>query len=799
LSSVLRFGRFEVRPSERRLLVEGAPVSLGSRAFDLLLALIDRRDRVVGKSELLDLVWPGLVVEENNLQVQVTTLRKLLGPEAITTVPGRGYRFTLTLRSVEPELPLSSRPSDALPRPLTSFVGREAELEVITGLLGTSRLLSLTGIGGGGKTRLAIELGRRVAQMHPDRVRFADLVPVTSPDRLAPEVARAAGVIEEPNRAIEETLVTQLARKRLLLILDNCEHLLDACAGLVERLLTGSEHLQVVATSREALGVSGEQIFAVRPLSVPAPGGRIEAALASEAVQLFINRGRLVLPEFALRAQNVAAVIETCRRLDGIPLAIELAAARLRVLSVEQIRDKLDDRFRLLATGSGTMSRHQTLQATLQWSYEHLTPDEQSLLRRASVFMGGWTLEAAIAVASQGESEIDLLDRLERLIDKSLFTVDRNSEGLTRYAMLETVRQYAHERLEESSEAAATHDAHLAYFLRVAADAQAQLPTQFVGALARIDSEIANLLAAHAWCNQPHVSPERGLELVTKLRRYWIERGRFALGRQVYLEALQRPGADRPTMQRAEAFFSLGQTLYFGGRPSEALAPLADALALAREHKDRTLTLQCLDKLAASHLTAGRLQEARAFIDEEITMVRATGAPHEICGALACLEVVCRFEGRLDEAGVAFEEAIRLLPQSDVSFANILTLNGARLAILQGQLAAAHKLLLECVRGLPKLDLPFHSQQGLEVAAHLAGACGEWTRAARIQGAASAAADRNGAVRNAWDDPLLAKAREKAREVLGDAAYEAAWKSGYAMEFASALDEVLSWLNTSAG
>jgi len=394
LSSGFRFGRFEVRPTERQLLVDGVPASLGSRAFDVLTALIERRDRVVNKNELLDLVWAGMVVEENNLQVQINTLRKLLGPQTISTISGRGYRFVAPVESgltsaAEGGASAAVATPHNLPSERTHFIGRKAELSTCVRMLEDSRLLTFTGIGGSGKTRLAIELGRSLASRYPDGVRFADLSPLNSPDRVAFEVARAAAVIEERGRRIEDTLARQLAAKRMLLILDNCEHLLDPCAVLVDRLLDECEHLQVIVTSREALGVVGEQVVAVRPLSLPAPGAQVEAALTSEAMQLFVSRARLVAPEFELAAQNVNAAVEICRRLDGIPLAIELAVARLSVLSVDEIRRRLGDLFRLLTAGSRTVARHQTLQAVLQWSYEHLTPDEQLLLRRLAVFAGG--------------------------------------------------------------------------------------------------------------------------------------------------------------------------------------------------------------------------------------------------------------------------------------------------------------------------------------------------------------------------------------------------------------------------
>jgi non-specific serine/threonine protein kinase len=794
VSAPYRCGHIEVRFAERQLLIDGRPAAVGARAFDVLVALIERRDRLVHKNELLDLVWPGLFVEVNNLQVQVAALRKLLGRRSITTVPGLGYRFTLAANPIEkPESP-SSPSENTAPRPLTAFVGREAELDALTRLLGASRLLSLTGIGGTGKTRLAIELGFRVADRYPDGVRFVDLAPVNSPDCVATEVARVSGVVEEPNRAIEDALVRHVASRRMLLILDNCEHVLDACAALVARLLRESVHLQLVVTSREALGVDGEQIFAVRPLSVPAPGSSVEIALKTEAVQLFVDRARLLMPEFDVSGHDVACVVEICRRLDGIPLALELAAARLRVLSVREIRDKLGDRFRLLTAGSRAISPRQTLEATLQWSYESLAPEEQLLLRRVSVFVGGWTLEAAMAVVGQEAGEIDLVHQLARLVDKSLVVVEHHADGPTRYCMLETVRQYAHERLQESGEAVAYHDAHLAYFLDFVAAAHAQIPTRFAATLTRIDQELANLMAAHAWCEQSHIPAERGLELVARVRRYWIERGQFMLGQQMFAQALRRPGVERRTVQRAEALFSFGQHLHVAGQDPEAVAPLTEALQSARAQHNTGLCILCLAKLSGTHLRLGRRKEARAYAEEAVELARARRARREVPIALDALGTVCRVEGSFDDAAAAYEEAKSSAP-GDLGNKHGWTRNLTYVAIGQGRLEYARRLLIECISVGRRYDPQRRLHRDLDVAMHLAAACGDSTRAARIRGAVHAAAERDGVARDALDDPFLAALREKPRQALGEAAYDAAWSAGHALDIPAAFDEVLAWLD----
>jgi len=413
-----RFGRFVVQPRERRLLVDGQPVLAGPRAFDVLLALIERAGQLVTKDELLGRVWPKLIVEENNLQVQVSALRKILGQDAIVTIPGQGYRFTPVAKLIEGEIAdFALAHTHNLPQPLTSFVGHENDLAEYAQMLRETRLLTLTGIGGCGKTRLAIELARSVLPSFPDGVRFVDLAPVTEADRVATAVAVALEVRELVDQPVEETLVRHVADRRLLIVLDNCEHLLDACAALVERLLTAAPGIRALITSREGFGIAGERIMRVRSLALPSPTAAADCEVIGmfESVRLFLDRVRHVAVDFVLSESNAGAIADICRRLDGIPLALELAAARVKLLSVEQIRERLDDRFRLLTGNSRAMSRHQTLLATLQWSYEHLAPDQQRLLRRLSVFSDGWTLDGAIRVGGAPKHTLDARQHLSRI------------------------------------------------------------------------------------------------------------------------------------------------------------------------------------------------------------------------------------------------------------------------------------------------------------------------------------------------------------------------------------------------
>jgi predicted ATPase/DNA-binding winged helix-turn-helix (wHTH) protein len=463
----LEFGPFRLLAGRRELLAHGVPVTLGQRAFDVLLALIERPGQLVTKDELMAQVWPGVVVEENNLQAQVSTLRKIFktapdGERYLVTVAGRGYRLVVPVQragaagsaanvasAATDAAPAKTAPfSSNLPRPLTGLIGRERDLATVGGRLSAHRLVTVTGAGGVGKTRLAIEVGNALVPAFPDGVWFAELAALGEPHHVMSGIVEGLGV----GAAIAslDELAAVLRDKHLLLIVDNCEHVLAETARIVERLLRHCPRICVLASSREALGLTGESVFRVPSLPTPDPDAPLTAldAGAYPAVRLFAERATALGVDFALTDDNAATVGAICRRLDGLPLAIELAAPRLKVMSLPRLARGLDERFRLLTAGPRTaLPRHQTLEALIDWSFALLTAAEQRFLLRFSAFAGGVTIDSIAGVVADREIAADtIIDLLSSLVEKSLVVADLAGRE-ARYGMLESTRLYARAKL----------------------------------------------------------------------------------------------------------------------------------------------------------------------------------------------------------------------------------------------------------------------------------------------------------------------------------------------------------------
>src|SRR5580704_15122856 len=464
--AAIEFGRFSVLPHRRELLAEGRPLELGGRAFDVLMALIEASGAVVSKDDLMNRVWPDRIIDENSLQAQVSALRRAFGAdrELIRTIAGRGYQFTGEIRTVSatPNAQASSgmaqptstpsRPPTNLPEPVSELIGRDVELDELLDLSASHRLVTLTGAGGIGKTRLGFEAGRHLLPRFADGVWAIELAPLSDPELVPVAVATALGLELTSGSASPLAVATALRAKQLMLVLDNCEHVIDAAARMAEALLRANPAARVIATSREPLRAEGEWVYPLPPLAVPTEGSRDgEDPLRYGAVRLFVERARAAAPHFSPDARVAAAIAGICRRLDGIPLAIELAAARIAALGIEGVAARLDDRFRLLAGGRRTaLPRHQTLRATMDWSYELLTKPERVVLRRLAIFAGGFTLQAASGVAADDEiAASEVVDCVTNLVTKSLVIADVGG-ATARYRLLETTRAYALDKLGEA-------------------------------------------------------------------------------------------------------------------------------------------------------------------------------------------------------------------------------------------------------------------------------------------------------------------------------------------------------------
>ena len=722
-----------------------------------------------------------------------------------------------------------------LPHQATSFIGRERELAEVKNLLGTSRLLTLLGMGGLGKTRLSLQTAAEQIHHFPDGVWFLDLAPISDPALIVSETAQVLGVREEPDRPMLQTLCSHLKNQRALLIMDNCEHLIKASAQMASAILKVAPHVRILASSREALRAPGEQCYPVLPLPVPARGDGIEALSRSTAVRLFVDRAQLHKPGFALNEREAPVVAELVARLEGIPLAIELAAARVRALSVADINARLRDRYKLLTGGSRVLQeRQQTLRALVDWSYELLEPQEQIVLDRLGVFVGGFDLAAAEAVCG-GEplASEDVLDLLGSLIEKSLVMLEERDDG-ARYLMLETIREYVREKLAQRDDAAAAAARHCEhYFAMVKSANKGQKGPQQADWLWKVEVELDNVRSAIALSLAGGVDPFVAVKFAVAMQGFWILRGYSTEGRKLVQAALVLPAIQASPIAQAWALYVGAALAESQSDHAEARKMLETCLGLRRAQGNEVDIAATLSTLSVARLQAGDAVEAAAGESEALQIFRrledrigeAIGLLHlgQIClhqgdDAAArshleqCLAIAREIrhqevegECELVLGEVAFEMADPA--QASLRFKRSLTVcreagdkrgeaNAlrwlARVDLHAGDLASARARLSDALRSFRTFEMREELLGCLEDHAELAQAEGKVVIAVGLAASAAKSRERLGLTRSPRGELCWQALIGRLRRTMIEAPFDSAWDEAQQWQIDEAIRHALS-------
>jgi non-specific serine/threonine protein kinase len=783
-----RFGPFQLDIRERRLSRGSEVIPLRLKVFETLRTLVENAGRLLTKDELLAAVWSGTAVEENNLNHNVSVLRKALGEKPtgqqfIETVPRVGYRFSAAVEVDEPG-----------PNWLThsTFVGRERELAELSALLPGCRLLTITGAGGSGKTRLACETARRVQGAFPDSARMVALASVSLPELVALAALEAVEAREAADRPPLEVLVAALQHKRMLLVFDNCEHLIEEVAAVVGLLVERLPRLHVLTTSREALGLAGERVWSAPPLSLPPARAVLSLAAAerSDAVRLFVERAAARDSRFALGEANYEAVTRICARLDGVPLAIELGAARVGAFSAQEIARRLDSSFALLdAGGRGGLPRHQTLHAAADWSHELLEPAERVLFARLACFRGGFDLQAAEGVCGAAPLAPDAVAlHLARLVDKSLVVSERSANDELRYRVLEPLREYAAGKLAAAGEAQALARRHLDHYLEVAEQAYAERLDRAETWLVRLEREHDNLRTALAWAGAHEHG--RAVGLAGALAWFFHLHSHFSEGRCWLRGVLERP--PERSRDAARALWGASRLAASQGDLAEATALGQRSLALWRELGDRREVALALEPIGWSSWLAGDYAGAHAAFGEQLEIHReladerlANRAQLNICQVLVS-------EGRIDEAEPIARAGLAAATRGD-EICDVRSAHHflADCALIRGDVASARRSYAESLRAALRYGDRLEACYEIEgVAMALAGQ-GRDERALRLAGGAAAELEALGSTHamRFWDELKLRYLAPAAERLAAGAA--AARAAGRALGFEGVVEEAL--------
>jgi predicted ATPase/DNA-binding SARP family transcriptional activator len=687
-----------------------------------------------------------------------------------------------------------------LPAPVTSFVGRQRELEEVVDLSLAKRLVTLTGAGGVGKTRLAIEVARQLAHSFPDGIWYLELATIEDATLVPSLLLALLQIASGQNGAnnVTEAVARYLCSRHALLILDNCELLIAACAELVNSLVSSCPDLHVLATSREPLQVPGEVAYVVPPLATPIPEEELPpAALAKiDSVRLFTERAAARSPSFGLTVESAPCVAELCARLDGIPLAIELAASRVGTLALQTIVDHLNDRFAVMTSGSRTdLPHHRTLRAMIDWSHNLLCDQERALLRRLSVFGGGWTLEGAQTVAGFGIlQESDVLSLLPDLVQKSLVRLHGDSG---RYDMLETIRQYSLDRLKEAAEEAATRSRHVDFLLGLGRSAQLAAG-QGESAFAELANEHENVLAAISWCARAPGAAQKGLDLIGATELYWRFLGHYEIAYQAARRLLLVPEAHSRNLARCRALYALSRVGVFAGHWAELKPPLDECLSIAREISDRRSEAHALHMLGTIASELGDLGQGRQYLEQALQLALEFEDGLHLGRMLNALAECLRLGGNLEEAELLYARSLQFKRQGNNPSALIVGLtNLAAVSISRRVPENARERLLEAFSLVTSGPLPTSSGAFLlETCACFMAACGQPGRAARLYGASEAPVRRIGEIRARADEEFIAPLMEKARQALGESEYLRASREGSQLRLSIALSEAEAQLRS---
>jgi predicted ATPase/DNA-binding winged helix-turn-helix (wHTH) protein len=728
------FGPFRLLAAQRLLLEGDKPVRLGSRAFDILAALVERAGEVVGKQELIARAWPKTFVDDANLKIQVGALRRALGDgqgghRYVATVPGRGYSFVAPIRLEEPAqapLPPTISPTEMhnLPVALTRMIGREDAVAALASRLSRQRLVTIVGPGGIGKTTVALVVAERMIARYEDGVWLVDLAPLGDP-RLVPSAVATVLGLEIRTQDALPGLVAGLRDQRMLLLLDNCEHVVDAVASLATAILSGAPGVTILATSREPLKVAGERGYRLGPLSSPQVSSGLTAAEAATfpAVQLFVERVTAIAEDFALTDARAVPVAQICRKLDGLPLAIEFAAPRVEAFGVEGLAAHLHDSLLLGARRRTGMPRHQTMRTVVDWSYGLLSEDEQLFFRALGIFTGGFTVEAAAAVAMEaGETSIDAIERLANLVAKSLVVADVGGAE-PRFRLLDTTRAYATEKLEESGERQRIARRHAQFYRDLLERADDEAAARRTGEwLADLPRDIDNLRVALDWAFSPGGDGTIGVALTGAAAPLWM---RLSLLEECCRHAKQALGAlgtggSRDPREDMRLHAALGAST---SDASEVGTAFTKALDIAESLGDSEYQLRALRGLYFYHAASGRhraaLQFAQKFHDlatrgsdpsDRLYGDRMMGAAKhflgdQISGRRHLERVLTHYASEHGRDAIRFRDAIRYGTDLRVSarafLARVLWLQGfpdqavrtAEMSIAEGQ-ATGHALSL---------------------------------------------------------------------------------------------------------